>query len=116
MAPRRRSRDGVIHACKQHSVRLPTSPRASGRPLRPDPCFAHVFLQELSVELAVLLFDRLCAEKPEERPAPVDFAKQKSWSVAAVYPAFRAAGPMRALARGPFAVFGGATRAALGFN
>jgi hypothetical protein len=75
-----------------------------------------VFLQELSVGQAVLLFDRLCAEKPEERRAPLDLAKQKSWSVAAVYAAFRAAGPTRALARGPFAVAGGATRAAFGFN
>jgi hypothetical protein len=84
--------------------------------VRPGRCFAHVFLQELSADQAVQLFDRLCAEKPEERPAPLDLAQQKSWSVAAVYAAFRAVGPTQALARGPFAVAGGAKRAAFGFN
>jgi hypothetical protein len=98
------------------STNLPSVRDIDEALIRPGRCFAHVFLHELSAEHAVQLFDRLCAGKPEERPASLDLAKQKSWSVAAVYAAFRAAAPTRALARGPFAVAGGATRAAFGFN
>ena len=75
--------------------------------LRPERCFAHLYLEALQVADAARLLDRLCRDTPERREAAMALLKlagPKSLSVAEVYAAHRNA--CQPGAKSPAARFG----------
>lgn len=100
------------------STNLPSARDIDEALVRPGRCFAHIYLQGLQAEEAVRLLNRLCDGDPERREAALaslNLVDRQTASVAAVYAAYRNAGPVRARAARVGARRGSA-RLAFGFN